>query len=100
MAMVTIKPGGGGPQRPRRGADYYSTHLRTHPGVQIDPSMFPAGGLGDLGDPGDTGIDLVDDVHHQIQEAAFYARVTAGFAVAAGITSACALYLLWPRRRR
>jgi len=96
MAMVAIKPGGGGAQRPRRATDPYSAHLRTHAGVQIDPSMFPAGGIGDAGD---TGIDLVDDVHHQITEAALYARITAGFAVAAGVASCCALYLLWPRRR-
>lgn len=62
------------------------------------------GARGQLGDAdeqlGDTGIALVDDVNAQIHEAAFYAKVTAGFAVAGGIFSALTVYFLWPRRRR
>lgn len=95
MAIVTAKPRGA--NRPRHAADPYSRTLRERAPTQIDPSMFPTGGLGDAGD---TGISLVDDVHHQIDDAAFYSKIVAGFAVAAGVFSATALYFLWPRRRR
>jgi hypothetical protein len=94
MAIVTAKPRGA--TRPRHADDPYSRVLRLRAPTQIDPSMFPAGGLGDAGD---TGIALVDDVHHQINDAATYAKITAGFAIAAGVFSAISAYILWPRRR-
>lgn len=97
MAIIIDVPTG--PVRPRSADDFYSTALRKSAPHQIDVYQFPAGGLGDLGDATSTGIDFVDDVHKQIAEAAFYARVTAGFAIAAGIASTAALYFLWPRRR-
>ena len=102
MAIVSAKAFT--PVRPRHATDEYSTHLRRRAPRQIDPSMFPTGGLGglgeDLGDPLDTGISLVDDVHHQISDAAFYAKVTAAFAIAAGVCSTVTLWALWPQRGR
>ncbi len=111
MAIVTARRTG--PVRPRHATDPYSEHLRRRAPAQIDPSMFPAGGLegleddgaglGDdgagLGDAGDTGIELVDDVHHQINDAAAAAKVTAAFAIAAGIFSGISVWLLVRRRR-
>lgn len=95
MAIVRAKPRG--ETRPRHATSGYSQFLRKYSSKQIDPSMFPTGGLGDAGD---TGIALVDDVHHQIDDAAVAAKVTAVFAIGAGIFSALSLYLLWPRRQR
>jgi hypothetical protein len=96
MAIVTAKRSG--PVRPKHATDPYSTHLRERAPVQIDPSMYPVGGS--LGDAGDTGIQLVDDVHHQINDAAAAAKVTAAFAIAAGVFSGISLWLLVGKRRR
>jgi hypothetical protein len=98
MAIVRAKPRG--ETRPRHATDNYSQFLRKYSSRQIDPSMFPTGGLGGLGDAGDTGIALVDDVHHQIDDAAVAAKVTAGFAIAAGVFSALSYNFLWQARRR
>lgn len=87
--------------RPHRATDPYTARLRAHMPAQIDPYMFPTGGLAGLGDAAGTGIDFVDinltQMHAQIDQAATYAKITAGFSIAGGIAS---LYLLYLAARR
>lgn len=84
--------------RPKRATDPYTARLRAHMPVQIDPYMFPTGGLAGLDDAATgTGIDFVDinltQMHQQIDQAATYAKITAGFSIAGGIASLYLLYL-------
>ena len=107
MAIVTATPAPAN-RRPRRSADSYSGYLRSHPATRIDPYHFPSttGGLGDLGAdaPAGTGIDFVDinltQMHQQIDQAATYAKITAGFSIAGGIASLYLLYLAARKPRK